>query len=103
MFSGGPLNRIITGELRKQLKERIDELLKANEATQQKIEQLSKSIDNLAAIIQQQPAQRLDPETSKQITDISADWKVSTAKLFDTSKLVVDALRELVAEINKNL
>jgi len=101
MFSGGPLNRIITGELRKQLKERIDELLKANEATQQKIEQLSKSIDNLAAIIQQQ--QRLNPDTSKQVAEFSAEWKVSASKLLDTSKLVVDALRELVTEINKNL
>ena len=84
---------LLSGELRQELQQRVDDLLKATADTNDTIDKLRQSIDKLTAVLQQ--GGRLDPAALAELKSISAQWRATADRMHESTTKVVEAIREL--------
>jgi len=84
---------LLTGELRQELKQRVDDLLNATADTNDTIDKLRQSIDKLTAALQQ--GGRLDPAALAELKSISAQWRASADRMHESATKVVEAMKEV--------
>lgn len=89
---------LVTGDLRKELQQRVDDLLNATADTMDTVDKLRESIDRLTA---QLASGRVDPATVSELKSLTASWKSTTERLYQSSQVVHDTVEDLANRLSQ--
>jgi len=89
---------LLSGDLRQELQQRVDDLLAATADTNDTIDKLRQSIDKLTAVLQQ--GGRLDPATLAELKSISAQWRASADRMHESVTKVVVAMNDVKDKVS---
>ena len=89
---------LVSGDLRKEIKERVDDLLEATADTMDSVDKLRQSIDKLTA---QLASGRVDQGTISELKSITGEWRAATDKLYQSSVTVRDTVKDLANRLER--
>jgi methyl-accepting chemotaxis protein len=84
---------LLSGELRRELQQRVDELLEATADTNDTIDKLRESIDRLTAALQK--CERPDPAALAALKSASEQWRAAADRMHESTAEVTRAMRDL--------
>jgi methyl-accepting chemotaxis protein len=92
---------LLSGELRRELQQRVDELLEATADTNDTIDKLRESIDRLTAALQK--CERPDPAALAALKSASEQWRAAADRMHESATEVVKAMKHVEDRVDSIL